>query len=96
MFCTQCGVSLGETEPKFCPSCGRQTSSGQAQYAQYQSRPRGLERPYEGRKIAGVCAGFADYLNVDVTFIRIAWLVAVFLLRHRDPGLHHRGDCDSE
>ncbi len=24
MFCTQCGVQLGDTEPNFCPSCGHQ------------------------------------------------------------------------
>jgi phage shock protein C len=26
-------------------------------------------------KIAGVCAGLADYLDVDVTFIRAIWLI---------------------
>ncbi len=78
MFCTQCGVSLGEPEPNFCSGCGRQTNAGQSQYQRYQARPRGLQRPLDGRRIAGVCAGFADYLDVDVTLVRIAWLVAVF------------------
>jgi phage shock protein C len=27
------------------------------------------------KKIAGVCAGFARYLGVDVTLVRIVWLV---------------------
>ena len=31
-------------------------------------------RPAEG-KIAGVCAGLADYFNVDVVLVRVAWLV---------------------
>jgi len=30
--------------------------------------------PSEGR-IAGVCAGLAAYLGVDVTFVRIAWVI---------------------
>ena len=77
MFCTQCGISLGESEPNFCPGCGRKAGSAANQY-QTQPRPRGLQRPLEGRRIAGVCAGFAEYLDVDVTLIRIAWLVAVF------------------
>jgi phage shock protein C len=77
MFCTQCGFSLGETEPNFCPSCGRGTQAGNAQYRQ-QARPKGLQRPLEGRRIAGVCAGFAEYLDVDVTLIRIAWVIALF------------------
>ena len=29
----------------------------------------------QGKKIAGVCTGFARYLNVDVVLVRIAWLV---------------------
>jgi phage shock protein C len=32
------------------------------------------------KSIAGVCAGFARYLNVDVTVVRIVWLsMAIFL-----------------
>lgn len=29
------------------------------------------------RKISGVCAGFAEYLNVDVTLIRIITLIII-------------------
>ena len=29
-------------------------------------------------KIFGVCAGLADYFNVDVVLIRVLWLIAVF------------------
>jgi phage shock protein C len=27
------------------------------------------------RRIAGVCGGIADYLNVDSTIVRLAWVV---------------------
>ena len=31
------------------------------------------------KKICGVCAGFADYLNLDPTLVRVLWaLLAVF------------------
>jgi phage shock protein C len=30
------------------------------------------------KKIAGVCAGFARYFGVDVTLVRVLWLVLVF------------------
>ncbi len=30
-----------------------------------------------GKKICGVCGGFAEYFNIDVTLIRILWLSAV-------------------
>jgi phage shock protein C len=29
-------------------------------------------------KIAGVCAGFARYLNMDVTLLRALWLIVAF------------------
>ena len=38
-----------------------------------------LRRAYHGRMLAGVCAGIADYLGVDVTIIRIAFVVFTFL-----------------
>lgn len=38
-----------------------------------------LRRAYNGRMLAGVCAGIADYLDVDVTLIRIAFVVFTFL-----------------
>lgn len=44
-----------------------------------------LVRPKQGRKIAGVCLGVADYLNVDVTLVRLLWIFA--LLPGGIPGL---------
>lgn len=38
-----------------------------------------LRRAYDGRMIAGVCAGIADYLAVDVTIVRVAFAVFTFL-----------------
>lgn len=38
-----------------------------------------LRRPREGRIVAGVCAGLADYLSVDVTLVRLAFaLLTIF------------------
>lgn len=37
-----------------------------------------LYRVNEGKVIAGVCAGLAEYLNIDPTVIRLIWaLVAL-------------------
>ena len=34
-----------------------------------------LYRSREKRQVAGVCAGVADYLGVDATLVRIAWVL---------------------
>jgi phage shock protein PspC (stress-responsive transcriptional regulator) len=31
------------------------------------------------KKIAGVCAGFANYFGIDVTLIRILWLLSLIV-----------------
>jgi phage shock protein C len=36
---------------------------------------RRLTRSRENGAIAGVCAGFADYLGVDVVLVRLLWVV---------------------
>ena len=43
------------------------------------SRSPPLRRAYDGRMLAGVAAGLADYLAVDVTIIRVAFVVLAFL-----------------
>lgn len=32
-----------------------------------------LFRPFDDRKLAGVCCGIAKYLNLDPTLVRILW-----------------------
>lgn len=70
MYCTGCGRELKEAE-NFCPSCGKSTAPA----TQTPSRVKRLVRPMREKKIAGVCAGFARYLDIDVTLVRIVWLV---------------------
>lgn len=38
-----------------------------------------LYRSKNDRKISGVCAGIAVYLNVDVTIIRLLWVLGTFM-----------------
>jgi phage shock protein C len=74
MFCTSCGHALKE-EDRFCPQCGL-TTSKVAVAPQPSGPPKRLVRPMHKKSIAGVCAGFADYLEVDLTLMRIIWLCA--------------------
>ena len=38
-----------------------------------------LMRSRTERKIAGVCGGFAEYFELDVTLVRILWLMMAFI-----------------
>jgi phage shock protein C len=38
-----------------------------------------LTRSKSNRMIAGVCAGLADYLNIDPTVIRLLFVLGIFL-----------------
>ena len=69
MFCTKCGIEL-RTQDKFCNECG--TPAG-ARAASSMSTER-LSRPMQQAKIAGVCAGFARYMGVDITLVRVVWV----------------------
>lgn len=66
-----CGSCHGELVggARYCPACGARQVHGSPWSARRLTRARA-----EG-KIAGVCAGIADYLEVDVTVVRTAWLV---------------------
>lgn len=34
-----------------------------------------LYRVNEGKMLAGICAGLAEYANMDVTIVRVLWVV---------------------
>jgi len=68
MFCPQCGKESAE-RASFCCQCGAALFTP--------PMPRRLLRSRTNRKIAGVCAGFAEYLGLDPTLIRIIWVTLV-------------------
>ena len=39
------------------------------------SEPKKMERPRTGRMLAGVCAAIANYANLDVTVVRVAYFL---------------------
>jgi phage shock protein C len=73
MFCTQCGHQLGDTD-RYCSQCARATGLGEPCRVE---RDR-LTRDTQNKKIAGVCAGFARYLDVDPVLVRVVWLALAF------------------
>ena len=76
MYCTKCGVELQEREI-YCSQCGTATERA-ATRPSVGPEPRPLTRSVYDKKIAGVCAGVAKYLDVDVTVVRVIWLILTF------------------
>ena len=69
MFCTQCGHQLGEKDC-FCSQCAHPTGVAGPRPAQ----PLRLTRDMQNKRVAGVCAGMARYLAIDVVLVRVIWL----------------------
>ncbi|MGO9269648.1 MAG: PspC domain-containing protein [Terriglobia bacterium] len=74
MYCPRCGKAYVE-EVNFCCQCGA---------AMHVSSPpwsdKKLHRSRHNRKIAGVCAGFAEYFEIDPTLVRVLWLIMAFFV----------------
>ena len=71
MFCTKCGVELRNSD-RFCSQCGTTVPGMTPPIFRPAER---LSRPVQDAKIAGVCAGFARYFGMDVTVMRVLWII---------------------
>jgi phage shock protein C len=70
MFCNICGKAI-QDDANLCPYCGHRVGT---------PRPRkALMRSRTDRKAAGVCAGLAQYAELDVTLVRVLWAVVVVM-----------------
>lgn len=71
MYCPQCGKEYSQ-DVNFCSVCGT------AMVAPTRLRKK-LTRSRTNRKIAGVCAGFAEYFDMDATLMRLLWLALILV-----------------
>lgn len=78
MNCSNCQKDIAAGS-KFCYNCGAK----QPESAAYAPPPPGyaprkrLVRSTNDRKFAGVCAGVADYFELDTVLVRVLWALAV-------------------
>ena len=68
MYCNHCGKPNPD-DARICAYCGASLTVATA--------PRRLVRPRAGRRIAGVCAGLAEYYGWNLTALRIIWLLLI-------------------
>ncbi len=82
MFCTRCGAKLDEAA-RFCSACGKPQGVAESWHPAFAANeanpPRKLRRIRSQKKIAGVCAGFAEYFDMDITWMRIIWVALLIL-----------------
>src|SRR5258708_14269401 len=79
MTCVSCqkDIAVGS---KFCYNCGaKQPETPAPGLSPQTGGKRKLMRSSTDKKIAGVCAGLADYFDLDPTIVRVVWLLAVLL-----------------
>ena len=68
MYCNYCGKQI-QDDAVVCAYCGIRVGASMARMR--------LVRPRMGRKVAGVCLGFSEYFDIDVTVVRLVWLTAI-------------------
>jgi phage shock protein C len=73
MFCPQCGREYAQ-KVNFCCHCGAAVSVPAAK------PQRKLYRSRTDEKIAGVCGGLAEHLDVDSTIVRLVWAAAALFI----------------
>lgn len=71
MYCNWCGKVI-QDDANVCAYCAR--TVGMVHPTKKMFRPR------IGRKIGGVAAGMADYWNLDVTVVRLVWVVVALMV----------------
>lgn len=71
MTCSRCAQPV-EADSRYCRHCG--ASASPPPFSSGVSGRRLARIPSQG-SIAGVCAGLAAYFNIDVTIVRVLWVI---------------------
>src|SRR5271157_5717225 len=78
MLCSSCQKEIAPGS-KFCYNCGaKQPDTGVVGAPPGVPASKRLMRSIRDKKIGGVCAGLAEYFDLDPTLVRVVWLLAIF------------------
>ena len=79
MICPNCQKEIADGS-KFCYNCGAKLAADAPPApACVAAPPKRLMRSSRDKKLGGVCAGLAEYFDLDPTLVRVLWLLAIFL-----------------
>jgi phage shock protein C len=77
MNCNSCQKNIADGS-RFCYNCGAQQAvTGAPNVAAVTGGPKRLMRSSTDKKLGGVCAGLAEYFDMDTTLVRVLWLLVV-------------------
>jgi phage shock protein C len=74
MTCPNCQRDIAEYS-NFCYFCGARQNAAAAPPPVHKR----LMRSSKDCKIAGVCGGIAEYLEIDSTLVRLVWVILIFM-----------------
>ncbi len=75
MICRNCQREIAEYS-NFCYFCGARQQTASQNVTTARKR---LMRSSTDSKVAGVCGGFAEYLEVDSAIVRLVWVFLMVL-----------------
>lgn len=85
MYCPHCNNEIPENS-NYCCACGaRQVARTTGAASAF--RGKRLMRSATDVKIAGVCAGFAEYFDMDSTVVRLLWALLAIMPIPFFPGV---------
>lgn len=70
MNCYNCHKEIVEGA-RYCQHCG----AAQKPFTPPPPPPKTLRRSRKHKMIAGVCAGFAEYFELEISLVRVLWLL---------------------
>ena len=76
MLCPNCQRDIAGYS-NFCYFCGARQA--QAPAAAAQACQKRLMRSATNSRLAGVCGGLGEYLDVDPTLVRLVWVLVTFV-----------------
>ena len=74
MICAKCQKEIAANS-NFCYFCGSKQENAPPELPRRRLADKRLRRSRRHASLAGVCAGIADYFDIDVTVVRLAWVI---------------------